>query len=128
MARDPDASVSRPASARLTTWLHRIAHNLCVDWRRKHGRVTPAGDGLPELDAGTTPQQDLEAAARTARVRAAVNALPERQRDALLLCHYQGLGNQEAAIVLGVGVEAMDSLLGRARRRLRQAMENENGY
>lgn len=118
----------RPASARLTTWLHRIAHNLCVDWRRKHGRMTVAGEDLPEGDTGTGPQQDLEAAARARRVRAAVNALPERQRDALLLCHYQGLGNQEAGLVLGVGVEAIESLLSRARRRLRQEMEDENGY
>ena len=43
-----DAHRYRPEAARLTTWLHRIAHNLCVDWQRRHGRISLTGDALPE--------------------------------------------------------------------------------
>jgi RNA polymerase sigma-70 factor (ECF subfamily) len=49
-------------------------------------------------------------------------ALPRRQREALVLCHYQELGNIEAAAVLDVSVEALESLLSRGRRALRAAL------
>ena len=50
---------------------------------------------------------------------AALSALPERQREAVVLCHYQDLGNIEAAALMGVSVEALESLLSRGRRALR---------
>ena len=121
-----DAHRYRPEAARLTTWLHRIAHNLCVDWQRRHGRVSLAGDALPEGEA-PGPDSRLDGADRVRRVRDAVGALPERQRSALVLCHYQGLGNREAAEIVGVSVEALESLLARARRTLRRALEDEYG-
>lgn len=120
-----DAHRYRPEAARLTTWLHRIAHNLCIDWQRRTGRVSPAGDTLPEEEA-PGPEGHLADAARMRRVRDAVAALPERQRSALVLCHYQGLGNREAAEIVGVSVEALESLLARARRTLRRALEEEH--
>ena len=121
-----DAHRYRPETARLTTWLHRIAHNLCVDRQRRNGRVSPVGDALPEGEA-PGPEGDLAGAARVRRVREAVAELPERQRSALVLCHYQGLGNREAAEIVGVSVEALESLLARARRTLRRALEDEHG-
>ncbi|HUS23652.1 MAG TPA: sigma factor-like helix-turn-helix DNA-binding protein, partial [Candidatus Binatia bacterium] len=59
------------------------------------------------------------------RVRAALAALPERQRAALVLCHYRELGNIEAAQVLEVSVDALESLLARGRRALRVALAEE---
>jgi RNA polymerase sigma-70 factor (ECF subfamily) len=50
--------------------------------------------------------------------------LPERQRSALLLCYYQGLSNQEAATVLNLTVNALESLLARARRTLKPYHES----
>ena len=50
---------------------------------------------------------------------AALAALPESQRIAVTLCHYPGLRNTEAAAIIGVSVEALESLLARARRALR---------
>jgi RNA polymerase sigma-70 factor (ECF subfamily) len=120
-----DAHRYCPEAARLTTWLHRIAHNLCVDWQRRHGRISLAGDALPQ-ETTLGPEVDLAEAARARRVREAVDALPERQRSALVLCHYQGLGNREAAEIVGVSVEALESLLARARRTLRRALEEEH--
>ena len=52
----------------------------------------------------------------------ALGRLPDRQREAIVLCHYQELGNIEAAAVMGVSVEALESLLGRGRRALRAAL------
>jgi RNA polymerase sigma-70 factor (ECF subfamily) len=56
------------------------------------------------------------------RVAAELQALPERQRTALALCHYQGLPQAEAAAVMDVSVEALESLLARARRTLRDRL------
>ena len=59
------------------------------------------------------------------RVQAALAQLPERQREAILLCHFQELGNIEAAAVLELSVEALESLLSRGRRRLRELLLEE---
>ena len=48
-----------------------------------------------------------------------MTSLPERQRSAIQLCHYQECGNIEAAEILGISVEALESLLARGRRALR---------
>ena len=61
----------------------------------------------------------LERVGVAAEVEAALQTLPERQRAAILLCHYQERGNIEAAEILGVSVEALESLLSRGRRTLR---------
>jgi RNA polymerase sigma-70 factor (ECF subfamily) len=125
-----------PKAARLTTWLHRVAHNLCVDMQRRSARVLPLPEGWDGSDGQSDsmsdgrhdshgPEAALAAENRAHRIRAAIATLPERQRSALLLCHYQGMSNRQAAEVLGVGVEALESLLSRARRRLRQDMESE---
>jgi RNA polymerase sigma-70 factor (ECF subfamily) len=58
-------------------------------------------------------------------VQAALAQLPERQREAVLLCHYHELGNIEAAAVLGVSIEALESLLSRGRKRLRELLITE---
>jgi RNA polymerase sigma-70 factor (ECF subfamily) len=77
---------------------------------------------LPEVADDDEPAGALEREARRTRVRAAVAALPERQRTALVLCHFQGLSNQDAAAILEVSVDALESLLARARRTLKLAL------
>jgi len=62
--------------------------------------------------------EKVQAADKT-EVEAALAELPARQRAAILLCHYQGRGNIEAAEILGLSVEACESLLARGRRMLR---------
>ncbi len=111
----------KPGAARFDTWLHRVALNLCYDRLRRRREV--ATDAPPELaDEGPAPDRGLEAADVGLRVAAAMAALPDRQREALVLCHYQELGNIEAAALMGVSVEALESLLSRGRRALRSAL------
>jgi len=104
--------------ARLSTWLHRVAYNLCID-RLRRARPAPLDeahdppDPAPDAAAGLARQQTA------AIIAAALAALPERQRAAIALVHYQELGGSEAAEVLGVGVRALESLLARGRRTLR---------
>lgn len=114
-------------TARLTTWLHNIAHNLCIDSFRKQSRISYTNEDS-EFEAAVvpdvnSPEVDQEAEQSGERVRVALGILPERQRSALLLCHYQGLSNRDAASILDVSVDALESLLARARRRLKKELE-----
>lgn len=112
----------RSGLARLDTWMHRVALNLCYD-RLRRRREAPMAEPPEVADPGPGPDRGLHAADVGARVERALAALPHRQREAIVLCHYQELGNIEAAGVMGVSVEALESLLGRARRSLRAALE-----
>jgi RNA polymerase sigma factor (sigma-70 family) len=111
----------RPGSAKFDTWLHRVALNLCYDRLRRRREI--AMDQPPErADEGPAPDRGLEAADVGRRVAQAMQALPDRQREAVALCHYQDLTNIEAAAVMGVSIEALESLLSRGRRALRTAL------
>ena len=63
--------------------------------------------------------------ARQQRLQALLAELPPRQREALLLFHYEGHSQAETAAILELSVDALESLLARARRSLRQRLENE---
>ena len=111
----------RPGSARFTTWLHRVALNLCLD-RLARRRETSLDDAPDPVDPAPSPVRQLEDGETTRIVGAAIAALPERQRIALALCHYQGLRNDQAAEIMDITVEALESLLARARRTLRERL------
>ncbi len=107
--------------ARLSTWLHNIAHNLCIDYFRKEARHVGTETG--EEPAGESdPESAFIREHRNLAVKDALMAIPERQRSAVILCHYQGLSNKEAASVLGVSVDALESLLARGRRNLKEIL------
>lgn len=110
-----------PGKAKFDTWLHRVGLNLCYD-RLRRRREVPTEAPPDRPDDGPAPDRGLIAADVGRRVEAALQALPERQREAVVLCHYQELGNIEAAEAMGVSVEALESLLSRGRRALRQAL------
>lgn len=110
-----------PGKAKFDTWLHRVALNLCYD-RLRRRREIPT-DAPPERpDDGPAPDRGLMAADVGARVQAALGRLPDRQREAIVLCHYQELTNIEAAALMSVSVEALESLLSRGRRALKLAL------
>ena len=124
------AASYRPGRARLTTWLHRIAHNLAVDrMRRSHGEPLSldAPDALSLTD-GAVPADEQIGAARTGRLLdRAIGALPANQRAALILCQVQGFSNRDTARILGVSVRSVESLIARARRSLRRTLEGAVG-
>jgi RNA polymerase sigma-70 factor, ECF subfamily len=120
-APDWEPSDGGPATARFTTWLHRVVINLCIDRRRRV--TTLALDDAPDLPDGAPDALDgLESKQSAARVRNAIGNLPERQRAALVLCYYEGMSNGEAAEVLEMSVGGVESLLVRARRKLRKSL------
>ena len=78
---------------------------------------------LPErTDPAMTPAELLDQSQRVRAVEDAISHLPERQAAALTLCALQGHSQAEAADIMDVSVEALESLLARARRTLRASL------
>jgi RNA polymerase sigma-70 factor (ECF subfamily) len=112
----------QPGKAKFETWLHRVAINQCYDRLRK--RPTTALDDVPDpVDEAPNPAARLYQTQLAAAVNEALQRLPDRQREALVLCHYQGQSNIDAAEIMGVSVEAMESLLARGRRTLKTLLK-----
>ncbi len=112
-----------PGKARIDTWMHRVALNLCYD-RLRRRRDSVSSDEIELPDTRQSAHMAIEQAQAAARLQAAIAALPERQRTAITLSYYQDLSNIEGAALMGVSVEALESLLARARRNLRDAMKD----
>ena len=115
-----------PGGARFDTWLHTVVLNLCRD-RLRRRRETPLARLPEQVDPAPRADDILGESEQRTRVSAAISALPERQREAILLVHYQEMNNIEAAGALGVSVDALESLLARGRRALRQALAAKEG-
>ena len=107
----------RTGEAKVSTWLYRVGSNLCTDRLRKKRGV--GLDEAPEV-ADETPnvEDQMIAADRGRALREAMDRLPERQKLALTLRHFEEQSNPEIAEVLETSVEAVESLLSRARRAL----------
>lgn len=108
----------------LRPWLRRVVSNLCVDRMRSGKRVTVM-DEVPERAEPATQHSALEAQDTSQRVDAALKALPDRQRMALTLFHYEGLSQIEVGRIMGISDEAVESLLARARRSLKATLREE---
>lgn len=110
-----------PAGGGLGGWLRRVSTNACLDRLRRPRFVS---DEIVPERVNEAPPADLaiDGARRQAAVAASVQALPHRQRAAIVLTYYEGVANAEAASILGIGVKALESLLVRARQALTQSL------
>ncbi|WP_397452763.1 RNA polymerase sigma factor [Pseudomonas sp. NA-150] len=119
----------RGGHARFDTWLHRVALNLCYDRlrRRNEQPLTEMDSALEPLDPALPPDEQLDATERSAQMAAALAALPDRQREAIVLQYYQELSNIDAAALMDISVDALESLLSRARRNLRAYLAEAPG-
>ena len=127
------AAADYEPTAKFSTWLFRIAHNRLIDHWRKMGRepVDPlesAADGDdtafdPPAPPGAGPEHRAEQKRLGAALLAALNELPETQREAFLLAEEGGLTLEEIASVAGVGRETIKSRLRYATAKLRSKLE-----
>jgi RNA polymerase sigma-70 factor (ECF subfamily) len=108
----------REGRGRFSTWLYRVTVNQCLDHRRRRreASLSVLDEPVDERAGQDDLAQETEVAVLVGK---ALARLPHRQRAAVVLTHYQGLSNGEAAEILKVSVDAVESLLVRARRRLR---------
>jgi RNA polymerase sigma factor (sigma-70 family) len=112
----------QPGRARFETWLYRVMLNQCYDRLRRRPHQ-PLEEAAEMADEAHSPDKGLEQAALGRAVAKALDGLPERQKAAILLCHFQGASNKEAAEIMNLTVEALESLLARGRRALRLELE-----
>ena len=109
-------------------WLATIAVRLSHNWLRRHGRVVrregTAIDDTREPERPATALQELIADEESRRVWTAVSALPSGERTAVTLYYRENIPVNDIARALGVTAGTIRTLLFRARRRLRQGVEN----
>lgn len=105
-------------------WLRRVVSNLCIDRVRGRQKLSVVEE-LPEVPEAPRQLAALEERDMQRRVDACLKALPERQRLALTLFHYEGMSQSEVASVMEISEEAVESLLGRARRQLKGQLQAE---
>lgn len=113
-----------PGRAQLGTWLHKVAMNKCLDRLRKK-KPDPLPDEFDAASPDLDPEAELINGELGTRVEAAIAALPERQRAAISLSLHGQLSNPEIAETLDVSVEAVESLLARARRTLKERLRSD---
>ena len=111
----PDWEAGR---AKPSTWLYRVTLNLCRDRLRKTGRFETDQEMDAFMDDRPSVEEEMIRAGRAAAVRTAIDTLPERQRLAIHLRHFDEMSNIEIAEIMETSIEAVESLLGRAKRRL----------
>lgn len=127
--------------AKFTTWLYRVAHNVAFNALRAKGRrpealfsgvsssnvgsTTSVGFENSIMEkTGSTPTRRLAKVELQQIVRAAVDALPPRQRETILLSRFEGLSYQEIADVMNMSPQAVKSLVCRAKMKLKEALES----
>lgn len=120
-------------SASFRTYLYQIARNRLIDLMRRDPRTLLASDlgdaqcaSLDNLAAatgdgahGVSPEQALDARQQVDRLHAAIRALPDEQREALVLQQFSGLELGEIAVLCDVPAETVKSRLRYAMRKLR---------
>ena len=111
--------------AQVSTWLYRVIVNACLN--AKHKQRPVAGIELDMIaDGGINAEQQYAQQQEHEQVKHMLEALPERQRAALVLTYYEELSDRQAADTLGMSLGALQQALFRARQSLRHMM-NEKG-
>jgi RNA polymerase sigma-70 factor (ECF subfamily) len=106
-------------------WLIRVTRNLCLDRLRVAGRVVAYPDEEAIVDpSGRDPEWHYSQAQLSDELEQLIDGLPEPQRSLIVLFDLQGMTGMECADMLGININQVKVYLHRARRRLREQLEN----
>ncbi len=114
----------RQGEAKVTTWLYRVVANLCTDQLRRAPHAALDAVAEPE-DSTASVTQQMQSRARLDALQSALACLPDRQRQAVVLRHIEGLANPEIAEIMDITVEATESLTARGKRALARALSSQ---
>lgn len=113
----------QPGRARFSTWLYRVIVNRCIDLTR-----APKSDWIDDVPEPADQSADAVTGIHRRQVYGqlgdALDQLPAQQRAAVVLFYYEELSGQEVAEVMGLTVGAVESLLKRARKGLRESLRH----
>ncbi len=113
--------------SKFSTWVYKICYNVCIDWTRKNKKrikqlVSEGGDALTRIEDDTNIEDSYIERQKSAAIRQAIGALPEKYRTVLILFHYQGLTYEEIGEILGMPVKTVETRLYRGRGHLRKRL------
>jgi RNA polymerase sigma factor (sigma-70 family) len=113
---------------RLDSWLYRIMRNLWIDTVRARGRKDDLHAPVEEAERiGEDPRSAIEASIDLGKAMAAMQRLPDEQREVVALILVEGFGYRECSDVLGLPIGTVASRLARGRAALLQMMGNPDG-
>lgn len=122
----------QPGTAKVSTWLYRVTLNLCLDIkRRRRGGMARLDDVPDPPDPSESAAEHLQQVTRADALQSALAALPDRQREAVVFRHLEGLSNPEISEIMEISTEAVESLTARGKRALGRALagrRDELGY
>ena len=107
--------------ASFRTWFYRIVVNLCLN-RRRRAPFLPIEAAADAADPRADAVERIERREEQRALAQAIAALPMRQRAVIALTYHEGLSNAESAAALGTSVSAVETLLVRAKRALREKL------
>ena len=123
--------------AKFTTWFYRVVMNLSIDHQRKTGKwrntvsvdASRGDDGAAQAvmeiaESAEAADDNMQRQEQAAEIQQALAALPERQKEAIVLCYFQELSNREAAEVMEINIKALESLLTRGRKGLQKQLRH----
>ena len=114
----------RSGEAKVSTWLYRVTANLCVDRMRRKPAQTFDEISEPE-DPSQTVLDRMQDQTRMDALQIALLSLPDRQRQAVVLRHIEGLSNPEIASIMDISARAVESLTARGKSALTQKMAHK---
>ena len=104
---------------KFTTWFYKVIVHNCLDAIKKHKPTVLLDDGSVE-SSDISQEKQMILRQNELELENAIQSLPKRQQTALNLCFYEEISNKEAAVIMGVSLKALESLLMRAKGGLKQ--------
>jgi RNA polymerase sigma-70 factor, ECF subfamily len=114
-------------NSRFTTWFYRVVYNQALDHLRRKPPFHLVTDEDSHASADMPADEALAEKQASQRVEAALKALPERQRTALVLVYKEELAQGECAAIMGISVKALESLLSRGKAGLKERLKSYDG-
>lgn len=120
----------RPEKSQFTTWFYRIVINKCLDYQKRKKPILLNND-VDIIDENSAKNElSLEETEQKIWLENAIYKLPDSQKNALNLCFFDEFSNQQAATIMGVSLKSLQSLIMRAKTKLKKQyhidMENHH--